>query len=656
MKFFDRDYSWLSYNRRVLQEAEYEKNCPAERLKFISIAAANLQVFIRERYFLQLNSTVNQDAEKIDKLKKNISKQFSKCGEILTEIFHSLQQSNVCISKMDELDEIQLKYLSEWFRLKMKPFIHPKFITEENELLTFVKDRLYLFVQLIFHEEKGQVIIEIPINGKDRFVEIPSTETKKIFVMAEEVLRFYLDEIFPGHEIPKNYFFEMISGNEFYAPDEEPGISKDWNKSNRTINNYFLFEAGVSKEIIDTLLQKTNGNKLAIAKKNSYLSLSDFSSLRKLLPDELKEPAKSLCAHPLDQAVSIIDAVNEKDHLLYFPYHSFDMVIRLLKEAASKESVKRIFITLYRTAHPSLIAEQLIAAAANGKTVFAFLEVKASESEADNILLAQKLESSGVKVDRNFPELKIHAKTILIEEEIDGSIKRTALFNTGNLNEKTADKYTDIAILTSKKIITQDVADFFSTLQLTTAKKFHPETVGFSPGNFRTVFANEVSKCIEAVNKNLPAKIIIKVNNLEDEKIIPQLYEAAEAGVQVEIIVRTICCMKPKENIRIISIVDSLLEHARIFSFRYSETENIYITSSDLMTRNLDRRMEFLLPIQDANHRKQLSEILQLQLRDNVKARIIDKKQKNKFVEGAEGEALIRSQYAVHEYFSPLKN
>ncbi len=654
MKLFDRDFSWLSYNDRVLQEAECEKNLPAERLKFISIASTNLKVFIRERYFVQVNSITEINAEKISTLKKNISKQFSKCGEMLSEVFKSLEQSNIFISSVKKLDEIQMKYLDEWFRLKMKPLIHPKFLTDENEMLGLENDRLYLFVQLLFHEEKGQVLLEIPFKEKDRFIEIPSTDNKKIFVLVEEAIRFYLDEIFPGHKIPENYLFEIISGNEFFAPDEETGISKDWNKSNHAIKSYFLFEKNSSKEIIETLLQKTKGSKLALAKKNSYLSLSDFSYFGKLLPDELKEPALVPSVHPLDKAVSIIDAVSTKDQLLYFPHHSFNNVIRLLKEATTRESVKRIFITLYRTAHPSLIADQLIAAVANGKNIFAFLEVKASESEQDNILLAQKLEASGVKVDRNFPGLKIHAKTILIEEEVEGAIKRTALLNTGNLNEKTADKYTDIAILTSEKNITQDIADFFSTLQLTSKENFHPVTVGFSPGNFREIFSTEIHNCIEAAHQNIPSRIIIKVNNLEDEKIIPSLYEAAEAGVQVDIVVRTICCMKPKENIRIISIIDGLLEHARIFSFRYSDEEKIYITSADLMTRNLDRRMEFLLPIQDANFRKQLSEILQLHLRDNVKARIIDKKQKNNFVEALEGEALIRSQYAIRQYFSLL--
>lgn len=652
MKLFNRDFSWLSYNRRVMQEASFKNNLPAERLKFISIAAGNLKVFIRERYFALLNTSDESLFSKTNKLNKKITRQYSECGEILNEIFSMLKNSKVEILSVNDLDEIQLKFLNEWFRLKMKPALHPKFLTNENDLAAFENGRLYLFVQLIFHEEKGQALFEIPFNKNERFIEIPSADEKSIYVLAEAVIRYYLPEIFPGHEIPASYLFEMISGNKYYSADEEPALNKKLENENQTIGNYFLFEKNTPKEIIKTLLQKTKGSKSAVAKKNSLLVLSDFSDLAKMLPSEMKEHPMIQAIHPLENAGLILEAV-ASDHLLYFPYHSFNTVINIVKEAATSSRVKNIFITLYRTAPHSLLAENLLIAAANGKNVFAYLEIKASESEEENIMLSNKLEAGGIKVSRNFPGLKIHAKTILIEEEIDGALKRTALLNTGNFNEKTADKYTDIALLTADKIITQDVADFFTALQSTSLKNFHPATISFSPDNYRQTFSSEIKKCIEAAKQNLSARIILKVNNLEDEKIIPELYEAAEAGVKIEIIVRSICCMKPKDNIKIISIVDRFLEHARIFSFRYVEQETMYITSADLMTRNLDRRMEFLLPILNPVHRKQLSEILQLQLRDNVKARIIDKKQKNKFVKAEEGASLIRSQIFIKQYFSP---
>ncbi|GDX51626.1 polyphosphate kinase [Bacteroidota bacterium] len=656
MKLFDRDFSWLSYNSRVMQEAADENNVEAERLKFISIADSNLKVFIRERFFALLNTSEKNSEEKIYKLNKKISKQFSECGEILNGIFTSLKNSEAEIFSIEELDEMQLKFLNEWFRLKMKPDLHPKFLTIENEVTAFEIGRLYLFVQLIFHDEKGQALIEIPLSKSERFVEIPSLNEKLIFVLAETVIRYFLPEIFPGHEIPDNYLFEMIAGNEFYSADEEPALSKKLENENQAIGNYFLFEKNTPKEIIKTLLQKTKGSKNAVAKKNSILALNDFIDLGKLLPLKMKEPPITVANHPLENIPSILEAVSLNEQLLYFPYHSFSTIINLLKQAATSSSVKNIFITLYRTAPYSLLAENLLFAAANGKNVFAYLEIKASESEEENIMLANKLEEGGVKVSRNFPGLKIHAKTILIEEETDGALKRTALLNTGNFNEKTADKYTDIAILSSNKIITQDVSDFFEAIQIRSIKNFHPKTISFSPNNYRQTFSSEIQKCIEAAKQNISARIILKVNNLEDEKIIPELYEAADAGVKIEIIVRSICCMKPKDNIEIISIVDRFLEHARIFSFRYGEEETMYTTSADLMTRNLDRRMEFLLPIKNQVHRKQLSEILQLQLRDNVKARIIDKKQKNKFLKAENGEAEIRSQDVLSEYFSPPVN
>lgn len=249
MKLFDRDFSWLSYNSRVMQEAADENNVEAERLKFISIADSNLKVFIRERFFALLNTSEKNSEEKIYKLNKKISKQFSECGEILNGIFTSLKNSEAEIFSIEELDEMQLKFLNEWFRLKMKPDLHPKFLTIENEVTAFEIGRLYLFVQLIFHDEKGQALIEIPLSKSERFVEIPSLNEKLIFVLAETVIRYFLPEIFPGHEIPDNYLFEMIAGNEFYSADEEPALSKKLENENQAIGNYFLFEKTHRKKL-----------------------------------------------------------------------------------------------------------------------------------------------------------------------------------------------------------------------------------------------------------------------------------------------------------------------------------------------------------------------------------------------------------------------
>ena len=653
MKLFDRDLSWLSYNSRILQEAAFKYTLPAERLKFVSIASSNLKIFIRERLFALINSSDEKTINKAKKVSKKISKQFSECSKILNEIFEALKISKIEIRSLKDLDEIQLKYLNEWFRLKIKPFLHPRFLNESNDLSGFENGRIYLYIQLVFHEEKGRVIIEIPFTKKDRFVELPASDGKTVFVFTEELIIFYLSELFPGHEIPATYLFESIAGNKYYSADEEQALFEKLSVENEHVGNYFLFNKNTPKEIVNELIQKTKGNKVAIAKKNSFLGLIDFSDLGKLLPAELRHSTLSTITHSLENSISIIKSIKEKDQLLFFPYHSFNIILNFLKEAATSNTVKNIFITIYRTAPNSVLIEHLITAASNGKQVFAFLEIKASESEEENILLAKKLEAAGVVVSRNFPDYKIHAKTILVEEESEtDDLTRTALISTGNFNENTADKYTDVAILSANNNITQDVASLFKTLNSGTLKKFKSDFISFSPITYRQIISKEIYKCIDTVKENKASRIILKVNNLEDEEIISELYNAAQAGVKIEIIVRSICCMKSTDNIRIISIVDHFLEHARIFSFCCGSDENLFITSADLMTRNLDRRIEFLLPINNPIHRKQLHEVLQLQLRDNSKARLLDKKQKNKFVEAINGEATIRSQFLLHDYFS----
>lgn len=656
MKLFDRDLSWLSYNSRILQEAACKSNLLGERLKFISIADSNLKKFISERYFPFLNFSNDNSEKKLNKLNKKISKQFAESGQILSDIFISLKNLGIEICAVEQLDEIQLKYLNEWFRLKIKPILHPQFLTSDNIVLSFKNEQIYLFVELTFHEEKGNAIIEIPLSKSDRFIEIPTTNSKSVYVLAESVIRFYLPELFIGHEIPSTCLFETISGNEFYSINESLASSKQIEENNQPIRSYFLFDKkNIPKEIIKSLFKKTQGNSKAVSNKNSFLALGDFIELGKRLSIEMKDTPLTPELHTLDKVNSILNSINKNDHLLYFPYHSSNILINLLKEATTSSSVTKIFITLYSADSHSLLVENLIIAAANGIQVFAYLEIKSSESEEDNVKLANKLEIGGVKVCRNFPGLKINAKTILIEEETTKIIKRTVLLNTGNFNKTTANRSTDIAILTSNKTIAQDIANFFDALQLHSIDNFKPTAIAFSPYNFRLVFSKEIQKCIAKAQQNIATKIILKINNLEDEKIIQELYEAAQAGVKIEIIVRTICCMKPKENIRIISIVDRFLEHAHIFYFSCGEEEAMYTTSGDLMSSNLNRQMEFLLPIINPVHRKQLSEILQLQLKDNVKARIIDNKQKNKFEKAKINESEIRSQLEIQKYFSQKK-
>jgi len=651
MKTIHRDTSWLSYNRRVIQESEDKSNSAGERLKFISIAINNLKSFLKERYFFHLNSK----NELTDELFKKIKKQFSKCDKIFGEILEELKEHNIYFPKISELDDKQWKYLSEWYRVKLKPKIHPVFLNRENDFIALENGKIYLLAQLIYHHEEGNALIEIPFTGTERFIEIPSAASR-VFTTVDEIMKQFLADVFRGHAIPKTGLFEVISGTEFIHQDEAKEYFDQWNEDLKSLSERFLLvENGMTGSTLKIVLKKTESHRSSCVKNMKHLLLSDCSELIKFLPEEIKPKSFVPAKHPLEKKPGVLDSVSGRDEMLCFPYQSFNAVIQLLKEAANSDDVSNIFISLYRTAHPSAVAEQLVVAAQNKKNVIAFLELKASENEEENILLAQRLEKSGVKVLRIFPEKKIHAKAILIERKSGGIVERTCLLSTGNFNEKTAALYTDVALISSDEKITEDVASFFAALEQQSLTGFQTSQVKFSPLNFRTEITEQIQNCILAAAKNTPAKIILKLNNLEDKKIISHLYKAAAAGVTVEIIVRSICTMKPAPNIRIISIVDHLLEHSRIFSFKSSDSENIFISSADLMSRNLDKRIEFLLPVNNESHKKMLNEILQLHLRDNTRARIIDKKQKNKYVSAADGEAPIRAQEKIAEYFSSIK-
>ena len=391
MKLFDRDLSWLSYNSRILQEAACKSNLLGERLKFISIADSNLKKFISERYFPFLNFSNDNSEKKLNKLNKKISKQFAESGQILSDIFISLKNLGIEICAVEQLDEIQLKYLNEWFRLKIKPILHPQFLTSDNIVLSFKNEQIYLFVELTFHQEKGNAIIEIPLSKSDRFIEIPTTNSKSVYVLAESVIRFYLPELFIGHEIPSTCLFETISGNEFYSINESLASSKQIEENNQPIRSYFLFDKkNIPKEIIKSLFKKTQGNSKAVSNKNSFLALGDFIELGERLSIEMKDTPLTPELHTLDKVNSILNSINKNDHLLYFPYHSSNILINLLKEATTSSSVTKIFITLYSADSHSLLVENLIIAAANGIQVFAYLEIKSSESEEDNVKLSNK--------------------------------------------------------------------------------------------------------------------------------------------------------------------------------------------------------------------------------------------------------------------------
>jgi len=389
-----------------------------------------------------------------------------------------------------------------------------------------------------------------------------------------------------------------------------------------------------------------------------YHNFNDFFSFPNFKKTELEyEPLSPLLCKQLEEYTSVFDNIAKRDILLNFPYQSYRNVIRFLENAADDENVRSIKITLYRVAGESQVVRSLIKAAKNGKKVTAFVEVKARFDEESNFASYDALEIAGVKVFSSFPGLKVHSKLCLVERKAKEKIVLYTYLGTGNFNENTARIYCDHALLTANQYIGKEAIKVFNFLE----RKTEEETFEYllvAPFNLRTAFIQLIDNEIKNATEGMKAEITLKLNSLEDRKMIKKLYQASSSGVKIKIIVRGICCLLPgikglSENIKVISIVDRFLEHARVFIFHNNGDKKYYVASADWMKRNLSRRVEVGFPILDKRLQRQFQKMINLQWNDNVKARIIDKDQLNNYVEDKKNKK-IRSQDEIYSYIKSL--
>lgn len=678
--FFNRELSWLSFNYRVLQEAADKSNPLYEKIKFLAIYSSNLDEFFRVRVaslrsllVLKEKSRNELDfdpARLLDDIFTTVNKQQEFFGQIfIEEIIPALRDNKIHLINEAGLSPRQEEWILDYFRDSVQQYISPMLLVK-NRIQPFLRNQhLYLAVKLRAKPKRENIsgrksraqyaLIEIPTSELPRFIELPTEEGESPVMFLDDIIKFNLPYLFPGYDIESSFSIKLTRDAELYIDDEFSGnllakIKKGISKRDTGVPSRFLYDSDMPKSFLKFLKEALALSKEDLFPGGRYHNFHDFFGFPNPGNEELENIAlDTLQITDLDNSASLFEALDQKDYGLYYPYHSYDYVVRFLEEAAEDKEVSSIKVTQYRVAKDSKIVLALIKAAKNGKDVLAFVELKARFDEELNIRWAEEMEKAGVKVYYSFPGLKVHAKIALITRNENGGSKQYAYLATGNFNEKTAKLYTDLGMFTSNPELTEEVENVFKFLsRIGTDYKFKHLLV--AQFNMRKKFNKLVDNEIEAAKEGKAAGIILKMNSLEDTKMIRKLYEASNAGVKIDLIIRGICKLVPgvkkqSENINVISIIDRFLEHSRFYIFHNNGEELIYAASADWMKRNLSRRVEVAFPVLEEKIKTDIKKIVALQLDDNTKARIIDKEDKNSYVETNEDKK-IQSQLEVYKY------
>lgn len=680
-KFFNRELSWLSFNHRVLQEARDPATPLYDKIKFLAIFSSNLDEFFRVRVaslrsLLDLKKKTQKelkfDVEKLlEKIHKTVVKMQEEYGDIYVNIIKpELEKNNIFLVDHTQLNPVQKEFVSEIFNTQVVPHIMPMIIAMKKITPFLRNQRLYLAVKLSSrqngHGDKNlkikryiHAIVEIPTNHIDRFILLPKIGNNNYIMFLDDVLRLFLPNIFYGYHVHESYAIKLTRDAELYIEDEFAGnlldkMKKSLAKRSSGAPSRFLYDKSMPAGYLRFLKEALLLSDEDLYPGARYHNFSDFFNFPNPGIKELNyHDIKPLKSKELDSYGSIFEAASKKDFLLYYPYQSYDYVIKAIEQAAKDPNVTSIKITQYRVAKDSRIVNALVKAAHRGKDVTAFVEIKARFDEEINIKSAEDMQKAGVKVLYSLPGLKVHAKIALFSRKEGSKLKNYAYLSTGNFNEKTARLYTDYGFFTSNPEITFEVEKVFEYLEGNDPgyefKHLLVAQYGMRQG-FQAMIENEIAYA----QKGLPAAITIKLNSLEDERIIKKLYDASNAGVKVNMIVRGICCLIPgmkemSENIHGISIIDRFLEHDRVYIFNNGGDEKIYLSSADWMKRNLSRRIEVAFPVYDIELKNLIKHIVNIKLNDNVKARVIDEKQTNEYVKNENAEPL-RSQYAIYDF------
>jgi polyphosphate kinase len=642
--YFNRDISWLSFNYRVLLEAEDATLPIYERIKFLSIHASNLEEFYKIRVaehrsviLKKIHSEENPaDAEQtLEQIKTEVTRQQNEFFRIFsTKILPELANQNIILYMDNQPRPEHREFVKNYFTEEIFPFLQPVMLMKEDVKIFIRDNRLYQVVSLRKKgtNEKAYAIIKIPYAKIPRFIELPTLDGKYYFMFAEDIISANLSAIFVGYIVEGSYSIKISRDADIYMDEALSTnniietVKKKVKKRKIGDLSRFVYDRRMPEDCLEYICETFNILKEDLIPDNIHLNMEDLLKLPNPIGPELKaQPMIPLRLPELDQAQTIFSVISKKDVFLHYPYHSFDYFIHFLMDAAANPNVEEIKVTQYRVATDSEVINNLINAAKKGKKVTVFVELKARFDEENNLYTAGMMQEVGIRIIYSIPGLKVHAKVALVTEKANfrGQKKSYAYLSTGNFNEKTAQLYSDMAIMTSKKKLTKDLIQLFEVL-VNRNKDIHFEHLLVTPFNLVPALTGMIQREISFAQQGKKAHIILKMNGLQDPAMIDELYKASEAGVQIDLIVRGICCLVPNQpysqNIRIIRIVDLLLEHSRVWYFYNNGKEDLYLTSADWMKRNLYRRIETAFPVLDKNIKQTIIEILNLQLNDTVKA------------------------------------
>ena len=637
-KYFKRDISWLSFNYRVLLEAEDETLPIYERIKFLSIYSSNLEEFYEIRVaehrgvIMKKNFTEESGAEAeetLAEITEEVNRQQREYYRIFSKVLQELNRQDIYLYQDSRPEPFHEEFVHNFFNEEVFPFLSPVMI-QAGDIRTFIRDRrLYLVIRMVKKSKRMAepdyvpdyyyALMKIPYAKVPRFIELPTHEGKHYIMFIDDIIRANLSSIFPGYVVESCYSIKISRDADIYLDDEKGGnivenIRKKVKKRKIGALSRFMYDSNMPDDFLAFICNAFGITTDDLVLGGRYNNLQDLIKLPNPRGKELEQQVPSPMRVPfLDEMGSVFRAVKKRDILLHFPYQSFDYLIRFLMEAAFDPKVDEIKITQYRVAENSAVINTLISAAQNGKKVTVFVELKARFDEENNMSTAERMEQAGIRIIYSIPGLKVHAKVavILRKDTEDGCKRRDfAYLSTGNFNEKTARIYSDMALLTSNAELITDINKVFAVLE---GKLAGPTFRHLLVARFNMVpeLTRMIHREIEHVKAGRKGRIVLKMNGLHDQNMINELYNASENGVEIDLIVRGICCLVPNRpfsaNIKVTRIVDMFLEHSRIWYFYNDGEEELFLTSADWMRRNLNRRIETAFPILNAEIKRNAS-------------------------------------------------
>ncbi len=676
--YYPKELSWLAFNERVLQEAADENTPVVERIRFLGIYSNNLDEFFRVRaadvkrqITIAQNDGNEEEAERQSALMKQIQQKVvqlsDKFDSIHKNVVKALARYNIHILTKEDVTPYQLDWVRGTFVNKILRHITPILIDKKTDLLSRLNgNSVYLYVALKRKEKNTKyAVIQIPTDEMSRFMVIPPEKSrkKKHIILLDDMIKLCIEDIFRGFvkfDKIESFAFKMTRDAEYSINDEidESYVEKmSESMKQRLIAEpvRVIHDSGMPEDMVNDLRKRLKITKLdTMHTAGHYRNFRDFIGFPNVGRDYLEHtPLPAIDSNAFSNYDTVFDAITAHDILLYYPYHRFLHFTEFVRQAAFDPNVKSIRLNIYRVASNSRIINSLIDAVDNGKKVTVVVELRARFDEEANIEWSKRMTEAGIRVVLGVPTLKIHSKLCIVTREERGTLVNYSHFGTGNFNEKTAKIYTDYSLFTRNAELGAEAVGVFDLIQYPYRRhKF--QHLQISPLNARTKIQSLIRQEIQFLKEGHSAQITFKINNLVDKELIDDLYRASQAGVKIRGIVRGMCSLNPgvkgiSDNIEIISIVDRFLEHPRVMVFEGGGDRKVFISSADWMTRNMDNRIEVGCPIYDRNLQQTVVDIMELQFRDTLKARVIDKDQTNKYVRRGNRKKL-RSQIEVYDY------